>query len=99
MENLVDLTSHAFSRQQPARNPDLNYDPDQPDRLSIDFADGAVVETAVAYPLGAPQRPMTTDQLAAKFHAITGRDAGAYIDLLGFGDSADICTFFREAAA
>ena len=96
IRDLVDLTCVTA---EPARNPDLNYDPDQPDRLSIDFADGAVVETAVTYPLGAPQRPMTTDQLAAKFHAITGRDAGAYIDLLGFGDSADICTFFREAAA
>jgi len=96
ISRLVALTSITA---EPARNPDLNYDPAQPDRLSIDLADGAVVETAIAYPLGAPQRPMTTDQLAAKFHAITGRDAGAYIDLLGFGDSPDICTFFREAAA
>ena len=96
IRGLVELTSVTA---EPARNPDLNYDPDQPDRLSIDLADGAVVETAIAYPLGAPQRPMTTDQLAAKFHAITGHDAGVYIDLLGFGDSTDICTFFRETAA
>ena len=84
---------------EPARNPDLNYDPDQPDRLSIDLADGGVVETTIAYPLGAPQRPMTTDQLAAKFHAVTGRDAGLFRHLLGFGDSTDIFTFFGEAAA
>ena len=96
IKGLVELTSVTA---EPARNPDLNYDPDQPDRLSIDLAGGAVVETAIAYPLGAPQRPMTSDQLAAKFHAITGRDAGVYIDLLGFGDSTDICTFFRETAA
>ena len=96
IRGLVELTSVTA---EPARNPDLNYDPDQPDRLSIDLADGAVVETAIAYPLGAPQRPMTTDQLAAKFHAITGHDTGVYIDLLGFGDSTDICTFFRETAA
>ena len=96
IRGLVELTSVTA---EPARNPDLNYDPDQPDRLSIDLAGGAVVETAIAYPLGAPQRPMTSDQLAAKFHAITGRDAGVYIDLLGFGDSTDICTFFRETAA
>ena len=92
IRGLVELTSVTA---EPARNPDLNYDPAQPDRLSIDLADGAVVETAIAYPLGAPQRPMTTDQLAAKFHAITGHDTGVYIDLLGFGDSTDILHLFQ----
>lgn len=82
---------------EPARNPNLNYDPEQPDRLTLKLA-GEVVSGACAYPRGAPQNPMSQPQLAAKFAAITGREAAAFARLLEWPDAPDISQFFKEAA-
>jgi len=48
-------------------NPHLNYDESQPDRVVVTLTDGSVHEAAVAYPLGAPENPMTSDQIFEKF--------------------------------
>ena len=53
-------------------DPSLNYDPRQPDRILVTLSDGTVLEAAVDYPLGSPQRPMSFQQITAKFHSVTG---------------------------
>ena len=74
------------------RRPELNYDPDEPDRMRMTFADGAEIETAVAYPLGAPQRPMSSEDVTAKFLQNAGDppSADALDRLLDWPDAADI---------
>ena len=54
------------------KRPDLNYDPDEPDRLTLTFADGSRETASVIYPTGAPQAPMSHDQILAKFCANAG---------------------------
>lgn len=93
VSQLVDLTEVTT---ETVRKPELNYDPDQPDRLCIGLADGQVLETAVAYPLGAPQRPMSREQMATKYSDITARPGAEFHQLIGFDSSDDINLFFRE---
>ena len=50
----------------PAR-PELNYDAEQPDRLTISFKNGERIEVTQDYPLGAPQNPMDLKTLMSKF--------------------------------
>ncbi|MEO1460304.1 MAG: hypothetical protein AAFV49_22455, partial [Pseudomonadota bacterium] len=80
----------------PARRPERNYDPEQPDRLVLE-AGGARHEALCAYPLGAPQNPMSAGQLATKFTALTGRGAEAYRRLTDWAGTADIAEHVREA--
>ncbi|MEO0822295.1 MAG: MmgE/PrpD family protein, partial [Pseudomonadota bacterium] len=49
----------------PARRPERNYDPEQPDRLVLE-AGGARHEALCAFPLGSPQNPMIAVQLSTK---------------------------------
>ena len=92
---LISLTSVT---PEPARNPTLNYDPDQPDGLRITLADGTTLETTCALPLGAPGNPMSPEALADKFHAITARPAQAVHGLLDWPAAPDISLFFKEMA-
>jgi 2-methylcitrate dehydratase PrpD len=56
-----------------AERPELNYDPQQPDRIVIDCTDSShCIE--IPYPLGSPQRPLSTDQLMQKFQLNAGLD-------------------------
>ena len=49
------------------RNPALNYDPDQPDCMTVELEDGRKESAPIAYPRGAPQVPMTHDEILLKF--------------------------------
>ncbi len=82
--NLNDLTSQFWKdprvmqimplievHTRPAENPNLIVDPAQPDRLRINLGP-EILETTCAYPLGAPQNPITRTQLAEKFIASSG---------------------------
>ncbi|MBO9448903.1 MmgE/PrpD family protein [Tropicibacter sp. R16_0] len=81
---------------EPARNPKLNYDPEQPDHLIIELHNGEVIETICAYPLGAPQNPMNTQRLAAKFHSITTRPEAKFDHLLQWAEAPDVARVFQE---
>ncbi len=59
------------------RRPDLNYSADDPDRMVVTLTDGQIVEESCTYPLGAPQAPMSAEQLWKKFEA----NAGAVSDV------------------
>jgi len=85
-------------RAEPVRDRSLNFDPDQPDRLSVTLADGLELSASCAYPLGAPQNPMPPDQLAAKWHEITGRPISQYHAMLRWPQAPDIAAFLRQLA-
>lgn len=51
---------------KPSR-PQLNYDPQEPDRMEVMMQSGEQHSESVAYPTGSPQSPLTLDQLLAKF--------------------------------
>ncbi len=82
----------------PAINPMLNYDPGQPDELRITLDDGDEIAAQCAYPLGAPQNPMSAEQLGEKYRSITGRSADEYQSLLRWTETVDVAQFFAEAA-
>ena len=63
---------HPFKPQRP----DLNYAPEDPDRLVLTLSGGRQVEASCTYPIGAPQRPMSDTQLWDKFNENTGLASG-----------------------
>lgn len=66
---------------QHPRRPELNYDPDQPDRVSVALRSGETLSAECAFPTGAPQNPMSHEQLTRKF----SRNAAAVFDPLPNG--------------
>lgn len=95
-EKVTPLAARVRVTAEPARRPDLNYDPDQPDRLILQSADGTHT-AACAYPLGAPQNPMSRAQLTRKFAALSGRGPEAHQALLACSQSEDLVKHVLEA--
>lgn len=62
--------------------PEMNYDPSEPDRLRITLRSGEVLEQTCAYPLGAPQNPMSAQALRDKFTANAPQFSGPQTDAL-----------------
>lgn len=81
---------------EPAKRPDLNYDPEQPDVLVVELANGDRLEARCATPLGAAQNPMTTKQLAAKYAALTPEHRCSFQDVLNWPDASDMAAFFQR---
>ena len=48
-------------------NPELNYDPADPDWVTIELHNGEQYKAEVAFPLGAPQNRMSSEQIWQKF--------------------------------
>ena len=51
------------------KNPELNYDPADPDWLIVHTRDGSAHHAQCVYPLGAPQNPLPMEQILRKFEA------------------------------
>lgn len=84
---------HPFT---PSR-PDLNYDPDEPDRIVVTFRSGAAREQTCAYPLGAPQNPMSAADIRAKFQAIVPASRATHQDaVFNWLQTTDITTAFTS---
>ncbi|MEX0350081.1 MAG: MmgE/PrpD family protein [Paracoccaceae bacterium] len=84
---------HPFDPTQP----DLNYSEEDPDRMVITMRDGTTREAACAYPLGAPQAPMRSGQLWAKFIANAGPVSDARLaKLQSWPDQPDIISLLTE---
>jgi len=49
--------------------PDLNYSPEDPDRVEVHLISGQRVEHQCVFPIGAPEVPMSHDAVMAKFKA------------------------------
>ncbi|MEM8841286.1 MAG: MmgE/PrpD family protein [Pseudomonadota bacterium] len=67
-------------RAMPPARPELNFDPDQPDRLRVTLSSGEVLEKTCAYPEGAPQHPAGTALLREKFMTNGAHMAPAALD-------------------
>ncbi len=76
---------HTFA---PSR-PDLNYDPEEPDRVLLTLSCGQTLEQTCAFPLGAPENPMTPEDVRAKFSAIAPGYAASRIESLFDWPTAD----------
>jgi len=61
------LISITHFKAEPAKNPEINYDPEQPDMLTLTLKNGDSLQQSCTYPLGSPQNPMNAEQLAGKF--------------------------------
>ena len=64
---IQELISKVTLHARPQLNPELNYDPADPDWLEVNLTDGRTFRAEVAYPLGTPENPMTPDQIFDKF--------------------------------
>lgn len=65
----------------PAR-PDMNYAPEDPDRMAVTTRDGDVIEETCVYPTGAPQAPLSDELLWQKFTANAGSGPADWIEKL-----------------
>lgn len=77
---------------RPRKNPELNYDRDDPDCVEVLFDDGSILRAQVAFPLGSPENPMSSEQILAKFLNNTGlqEDDGRVKALMGWVDTDNI---------
>ncbi|MEX0302625.1 MAG: MmgE/PrpD family protein, partial [Leisingera sp.] len=78
-------------------NPELNYDPAQPDRLELVLRDGRILSGTCDYPLGSRLTPMSDAQFAAKYHSTTNRPVDEFEHLLAWTSTTDIADHFRKA--
>lgn len=90
---IIRLIERTRVESVPAKNPGLNFDPAQPDRLRIQV-DNQLLERFCEYPLGAARNPIDTDKLAAKFVANTNLDTEMFKYLLSWPETADLRQFF-----
>lgn len=72
------------------KRPELNYDRQDPDHVTVQTVDGRRFDALVAFPLGSPQRPMTKTQVLDKAVALTGAAAEARTALDCWLDVGDI---------
>ena len=91
---VAQLLSYAVPHGQFERAPM----PDQPDRMTVRFADGTNKETSVAYPFGAPQFPMTSAAILRKFtenvsRAVTDESVRA---LVGWLETSNILSHLKS---
>jgi 2-methylcitrate dehydratase PrpD len=64
---LIDMIARVKLHIRRPKNPSLNYDSDDPDWVEIEMGDGTCYRSEVAFPLGAPQNRMTSEQILRKF--------------------------------
>ena len=90
---ITKISVHAFKPERP----ELNYDPQQPDRIIVDCTNGRH-HLEVPYPLGSPQVPVSQQQLKQKFSLNAGLDEEksdvVWQRLQGWQQSADIHRLF-----
>lgn len=94
-QSVRELASRVAVTAEPARRPKMNYDPEQPDRLSLQI-DGAEHVAACAYPLGSPQSPMSAARLAQKFAEVSGLPVQRHAALMDWARAQDIVSHMRK---
>ncbi|MEQ9487988.1 MAG: MmgE/PrpD family protein [Alphaproteobacteria bacterium] len=80
-------------------DPGLNYDPRQPDRMHVHLDDGTTHEASVDYPLGAPQNPMSLDDIVAKFTSLTMANSDDIAALIAWPDCPNIHDLLKPWSA
>ncbi|MEM7424850.1 MAG: MmgE/PrpD family protein [Pseudomonadota bacterium] len=79
----VEVVPHA-----PAR-PQMNYDPEQPDRLTVILKNHDHQTASCAYPTGAPQNPMSDTDIRRKFETAAPKTPSRVLDALMRWDQAN----------
>ena len=99
VRSLIDKT---VVRPFKVARPELNYDPEQPDRVVLSCR-GGQHSCDIAYPLGSPQRPLSATQLRQKFQLNAGLDDAACAQvwerLIGWQQADDIHRLFVASPA
>ncbi|MYD75163.1 MAG: MmgE/PrpD family protein [Gammaproteobacteria bacterium] len=95
---LISLTTvHPFA----PRRPDLNYDPEQPDIVEVETADGCRYAESVAYPCGSSENPLSESGLLEKFRRNAARsrplDDKKVEALVNWTDCENILDVFNKA--
>ena len=93
---IKNLIEKIIIKPEPARDLSLNYDPKQPDQLSIKLEGEDLIESNCAFPLGSPQNPMTLDQISDKFQSITGCSSNCVQNIFKWPKACDVTRFFKE---
>lgn len=73
---VADLIDKTEVRTFKPHDPTLNYDPAEPDKMSVEMRDGTVHRAEMPFPLGSPGHPASFEQIADKFRANAGIAAG-----------------------
>lgn len=80
------------------RRPEMNFDPQQPDRLQIRLVSGDILEESRAFPEGAPQAPVSRARLMAKF-ATNVAPLVAHPALQSWAEAGDLAACLDEVTA
>jgi len=75
--------------------PELNFDEAQPDRLTAVLASGREIVRECAWPLGAPQRALSRNQVLTKF-AQSAAPVGVHTELTNWRGAQDIAAFLLD---
>lgn len=96
---IVTLISRTHMHPFRPRRPELNFDPEEPDRAVITLDDGQILSSTCTYPLGAPQNPLAADRIRAKLAAnIAPRPAGLADTLLDWPEAPDLLNLVNQIA-
>jgi len=68
-----DIVARCALRPFTPKRPDLNYSPEDPDRIEVILQSGERLEESCIYPLGAPEFPMPRKRVMEKFNANLGQ--------------------------
>ena len=66
-EDIWRLIDRTHIHQVTPRRPNMNFDPQQPDRLRIRLVSGEVIEESCAFPKGTPNMPVNRAAIMAKY--------------------------------
>ena len=92
------LIERTYVKTVPVKNPMLNLDPTQPDRLRIQL-DDQLLEQVCAYPLGSSPNPIDNNRLAAKFVANSNLNIETFERLMNWPETDDLRRFFDTCLA
>ena len=85
-------------RQVVPRRPDMNFDPEQPDRLRVRLISGEVIEESCAFPKGSPNVPVSRATILAKY-AENAAPLRVHPDLQSWAGSPDLAAFIESVTA
>ena len=97
--DVTDLIGRTKVRTETPIDPTLNYDPRQPDTLEVVLKSGEILAADCTYPLGAPQNPMSMEQVKTKFCDITKRNPGVFDAVSLWHEAADFAGHIEAVGA
>ena len=97
-EDIWRLIERTNIRQVVPRRPDMNFDPEQPDRLRVRLISGEVIEESCAFPKGSPNVPVSRATILAKF-AENAAPLRVHPDLQSWAGSPDLAAFIESVTA